>query len=100
MAKTEDLKAAAVGQQRAIPVHELVQPAEMLHRLATGPQIQVVRVAEDYAGAETPQLFGRHRLDTGLRAHGHEHRRLYRAVWRLQDPRASDPHARVDRSHD
>ncbi len=46
-----DLEAAAVGQDRAGPVHEPVQAAEPLDPVGAGPQHQVVGVAEDRCAA-------------------------------------------------
>ena len=34
--QAEELKAAAVGQDRPVPAHEAMQPAERLHHLLRG----------------------------------------------------------------
>ena len=49
--QAEDLKAAAVGQNRAVPAHELVQSAQSADQLVAGPQGQMVGVAEHHLGA-------------------------------------------------
>ena len=73
----EDLKPAAVGEDRARPRHEPVQPAEPGHPLGAGAEPQVVGVREDQPGAGRRDLRMGEALDRGQRAHGHEHRRLH-----------------------
>ena len=46
----EDLEAAAVGQDRARPVHEFMEAAELLHLFVAGAEIEVEGVAEDDLG--------------------------------------------------
>ena len=86
----EYLKAAAVGQYRALPVHEAVQAARFLDQIFARAHVQVVGVAEYYLRAEAFELVGRHSLDGRLRADGHEYRRFDNAVRRdeLPGPRA------------
>ena len=48
------LIAAAVGQDRAVPVHEPVQPAEPGNALGTGAEHEVIGVAENDVGAGRP----------------------------------------------
>ncbi len=50
----KDLKAAGVGEDRPVPRHELVQAAELRDQLLSGPEVQVVRVAEEDRRAERP----------------------------------------------
>ena len=45
--EAEDLEAAAVGEDGAVPVHEAVQAAQLGDELVAGPQGEVVGVAED-----------------------------------------------------
>jgi hypothetical protein len=78
--EAEDLKAAAVGQDRSVPPHEAVQAAQVADQFAARPQIEVVGVAEDDLGADLAQLGRRQRLDRGLGAHRHEDGRLHQAV--------------------
>ena len=51
LGQRHDLKAAAIGQDRAGPAHEFVQAAEPRHPFGAGPQHQVIGVAEDDVGA-------------------------------------------------
>ena len=59
-----------------------MQAAQRLDGLVTGPQMQVIRVAQLYLTAQLiPQVKGVDAtLDGGLSAHIHEHRRLYHAA--------------------
>src|SRR5215210_5479966 len=52
----EDLVAARVGEHRAVPPRERVQPAGLPDEFRSGPQIEVVRVAEHYACSHRPQV--------------------------------------------
>jgi hypothetical protein len=54
----EDLEAAGVGDDRALPAHEAVQPAEPLDQLAPRAQEQVEGVAEHHLVAERRDLGG------------------------------------------
>lgn len=44
--KGKYLKPAAVSQDRAVPVHKLVEAAHLAHHIVTGAQMQVVRVGK------------------------------------------------------
>ena len=57
----EDLVAARVGEEVALPVHEAVEPAQRLDRVDAGPQHEVVRVAQHDLGAEALQVGRRQR---------------------------------------
>ena len=52
VAQAEHLVAAAVGEDGPVPLHERVQAAKTPHRVAPGPQRQVVRVGQDDLSAE------------------------------------------------
>ena len=47
VAQRDDLEAARVGQDRPVPVHEPVQPAEARDPLVARAQVQVIGVGED-----------------------------------------------------
>jgi hypothetical protein len=70
--EAEDLVAAAVGQNRAIPADELVQATALRYQGVPRLQIQVVGVAEDDFGAESLQIALRDRLDRAAGPDGHE----------------------------
>ncbi len=66
------LISAAVGQDRARPVHEFVQAAQLRHPLRAGAQHQVVGIAQDDIGAGIAHGLGRHGLDRRGGPHRHE----------------------------
>ncbi len=66
MAHREHLKAAGVGDDRPVPVHEPVQSAEALDQLSTGVEHQVKRVAQHHVVAEILDLYRQQSLDGGL----------------------------------
>ena len=82
----EDLEAAGVGEDRAVPAHEAVEPAGSGDHLGTGAQQQVVGVAEHHLGAELHEVARLERLHRAERAHVHEHRRVHGPVRRLEPP--------------
>src|SRR5690606_25709847 len=72
--EAEHLKAARIGEDWPLPVHETVQTAVRAHDLDARPKHQMKRVAEDHLRADRLELLGRHRLDRAVRADGHERR--------------------------
>ena len=83
----DDLEPARVGQDRAVPVHEPMQPAEPGDPLVPRAQVQVVGVGQDDRGARSSRRSsGRQRLDRGVRADRHELRGLDDAVGQRQSP--------------
>ena len=84
----EDLEAAAVGEHGMIPVHETVDTTGLADDVDAGPQVQVVGVGEDDLGVQGLELGVGDALDGGLRAHGHEDRRLDVTMWRMQAAQA------------
>ncbi len=70
--KAHHLIAAAIGQDRPVPSHETVQPAQRGHALRAGPQHQMIGVAQNDVGACRADLGRAHRLDGGGGAHRHE----------------------------
>lgn len=82
--QAENLVPAAVGKDRPIPSHKLMQAAESCHGLVTGPQKKVIRVTQKNLDVKIPQLVRHHRFHGGLRTDGHEDRRLDDAVRRVQ----------------
>ena len=89
VAQREHLEAAGVGQDRPVPGHELVQPAELGDQVGAGAEVQVVGVGEDDLRAEGAQLGRIDALDRRLRPNRHERGRAYLAVGGLEDPGAS-----------
>jgi hypothetical protein len=69
----EDLEAAAIGEDRAVPPHEAVDAAEPLDEAMAGPEVEVVGVDEDDAGAGFDDLRGEEGFDGGEGADRHEY---------------------------
>src|SRR5690349_4002221 len=62
-----------------------MEAAELAQHLGAGPLPQVIRVAENDAGAGRFDLGGQQRLHTALRTDGHERRKIDVAVRRAQN---------------
>ena len=78
--EAEHLIAAAVGEDRPVPGHEPVQPAAPRDQIVTGPQVQVIGVAQNDLGAERLEAVVERGLHRAARADRHERRRLDAAV--------------------
>ena len=75
--QAEHLVAAAVGQNRSLPIHEFVQPARRLQHVGAGAEVQMVSIAQDDLRADVvAQIPLRHRFDRSCRSNRHENRRL------------------------
>jgi hypothetical protein len=82
--QAEDLKSAAVRQDRMIPVHEAVQTAQMFYQAMPGPQIQMVGIGQDDLGIDRQKVFGGHGLDGRIGTHRHEYGGFNAAVESFQ----------------
>ena len=71
-AQTEELVAPRVGEDGAVPAHELVEVAVLLQHLGAGPQKEVVGVAEQNLDAGIFELVRRKALDRTDRTDRHE----------------------------
>ena len=78
------LEAAGIGQDRAGPIHHLVQPAQRRHPLGARAQHQMVGVGEDEFRPGRAHRIGHHRLDGAGGADRHEHRRRHVAMRGVQ----------------
>jgi hypothetical protein len=58
IAEGHDLESTRVREDRAVPIHEPMQPAEPGDPLVPRPEIQVVRVGEDDRGARVLEVVG------------------------------------------
>ncbi len=86
--EAENLKTAGIGKDGARPGHETVQPAQLAYLLHSGPQIQVVGVAEQNLHAKFFENVLRNAFDGSQRADRHEDRSFDLAVGSQQ---ASEP---------
>ncbi len=59
-----------------MPIHEFVQATHLRDDVITGPQRQVVGVAENDFGIDGQQLIDGHTFDGRHGADRHEHRRI------------------------
>jgi len=78
--EAENLEAAAVGEDGAVPAHELMEAAEFANEAGAGAEVEVVGVAENDLCADFVELSRGGGFDGGLRADRHEGGGLDRAV--------------------
>ena len=83
--ETEYLKATAIGQDRALPIHEFVQPAHFFHQIRAWANIQVVGIAQNNLRPDLFNLRRRHPFNRGLSADRHENRSLNIAMTCFKD---------------
>src|SRR5262249_27991391 len=70
----EDLVPAAVGENRSVPTHEIVQTAKMLDHVEPGPNEQVIGVPENDLRLQLAQLTRTNALHAALRSYRHKRR--------------------------
>jgi hypothetical protein len=82
--KRKDLEATAIGEDRAIVVHEFVEAARFFDDLLAWLKVKVVGIRQNDAGAEGFDLFRRKAFDGRQSPDGHEHRHFTTpwGVWR------------------
>src|SRR5688572_25639340 len=74
----KNLKAARVGQQRAVPRRKSMQSAETTNDLNSWPEKKVVRVAQNYSCIKLVlEPFEPNALQRALRSDGHKNGSLY-----------------------
>jgi hypothetical protein len=100
---TEHLIAAAVGQDRLLPADKRVEPAAPRDQVGTGPQIEMVGVAQQDRGADRFEVAVGQAFHRALRTDRHERRRLHLAMRGRHTPAARAAigvsHAEAERSH-
>src|SRR5688500_7538014 len=80
-AETENLIAAAVGQNRSMPTHKSMPPTHLAHDLVSRSEVPMIRVGEKYLAAYLAQSPRQHAFYRGLGAYRHECRRFNDGVW-------------------
>ena len=80
----EHLEAAGVGQDRFIPLGEVVQVAVGFNDIRAGAQPEVERIAQDDFRADLFDRLGRHALDRTVGADRHERGGFHRASGKVQ----------------
>ena len=73
ISETENLKAARIGKEGAIPRHEPMQPAHPANRLNARPQKEVVGIAEQNLDAQIFEHILRDPLHRCQRPNRHKH---------------------------
>ena len=92
LGQTEHLKAAAVGQDGAVPLGKLVQTAHLSHEFVARAQVQMIGVAQHDLCADVLEVQRRQTaLDGGSRGDILERRGLDRAVHRGKFAAAGSP---------
>ena len=77
----EDLKPAAVGQNRTVPRAETMQAAGSLQNIGPRTQVQMIGIAQnDLCARLVRQVAVKHALDAAYGTHGHENGRFDRPV--------------------
>ena len=76
----KNLEAAAVRENRAIPVHELVKSAGLSNDILAGSQIEMIGVSQNDFGAGGLHIFRFHGFHRSLSAHRHKYRGFNGAV--------------------
>ena len=80
--KGKDLIPARIGQYGAVPLHEMMEPAEVIEHVCAWPQVEMVGVAEDDAAVQrgVGEFARMDRLDRAASPHRHESRGLDHAM--------------------
>ena len=84
MAQAEHLETTGVGQDRALPVHEVMQIAVGTHHFLTRTQPEVEGVTQQDLGAGFTHFFRGHPLDGAVCPDRHKGRRLYHTTFEDQ----------------
>ena len=72
ISEAHHLKPAAIGQNRLVPIHKLVQPAQVGNPLGCRAQHQMISIAQQNIRTCRGHTLGQHRLDGCRRAHRHK----------------------------
>ncbi len=84
----KNLVTAAIGQDRSVPIHEIVQAAEVFNHIQARPNEQVICVAENDLSIHLAQFAWSHSFHGALRPDWHKRRRIDHAM-RCCQPTAS-----------
>ncbi|MNJ59262.1 hypothetical protein D3C77_549360 [compost metagenome] len=82
--QAEHLEATGVGEDRTLPLHEVVQVAVGLDHLGTRAQPQVEGVTEDHLRADGLDVARQHALDRAIGTHRHERRGFHHTTGERQ----------------
>ena len=85
--KREYLKSTGIRQNRAIPVHKLMQTTQLLHNLITGAYMQMIRIGQLHLRTDLMQINSRNSpLDGGCCTNIHKYGCLDRPMNGLKLP--------------
>ena len=88
LCQRKNLIAARVGQHGTRPLHKAMQSAQLSDQVVAGTQIKMIGITQHERGVDVFEMFGRQRLDRGLRADWREDRRDEIAVPGVENPGA------------
>lgn len=74
--QTEHLESAAIRQDGFLPIDEFVQAPGGTDDVHSGPDVQMIRIAQDDLRPHLVQFAGINSLYAALGAHGHINRRI------------------------
>src|SRR5688500_8331193 len=89
--QAEDLESPAICQNRPVPCHEAMQPAELLHTISPRPQVKMVGIGQDNLRSKVAQFVRRERLHRCLGTNRHEDGGFYHAMGGVKRPGACRP---------
>src|SRR5262249_27606656 len=78
--QAEDLVAPAVRQNRPVPAHEAMQPAQLANQLRARTEIEMIGITKENLATHFFQISGQHRLDRPLSPHRHKSGGLHDAM--------------------
>src|SRR5882724_11056198 len=78
--KTENLKAAGIGQERSVPAHEFVQTTQRADQLMSRTQVKMIGVPQNDVGIQFLEHILGHSFDRTNGSHRHKRWRFQRAV--------------------
>ena len=88
LGQRENLVAAGIGENRALPAHEVVEATELRHEIVPRPQVQVIGIGQHHLCAQRVDLLHDQALHGALGAHRHERGREYDPVRGFEYSRA------------
>src|SRR5690606_7731111 len=85
-AQAEYLEATGVGEDRSLPLHEVVQVAVLADDLGARAQPQVEGITQNDLRTYILDIPGQHALDRAVGTHGHEGRGFHNTTGKGQAP--------------
>ena len=73
LSEAKNLKTATIGKNRILPIHKAMNPAGFMNQILTGPQKQMISIAQNDLSSHVIQFFRSQRLNRSLCTDRHEH---------------------------